>query len=182
MEKIYCNKKEIKVLIIKKDIKHLYLRVKEDHIQINAPKYISQERIKNFICKHFLFIQQKLEEKSYLFGEENALANKELYKELLPKVIEQFLKVYTKKMNLYPSKIGYRFNSSRWGSCSAKNSINFNYYLAKLPKRLIEYVVVHELAHIKHKNHSKEFWKFVEQFLPDLKERKKELREWEKIV
>ena len=69
---------------------------------------------------------------------------------------------------------------SKWGSCSVKNSLIFNYYLAKLPEDIIEYVVVHELAHIKHKNHQKEFWDLVSKFIPDYKERIKRLRKLEK--
>jgi predicted metal-dependent hydrolase len=83
-------------------------------------------------------------------------------------------------MNLHPSRVSFRFNKTRWGSCSYKNSIVFNYYLAKLPEDVIEYVVVHELAHIKHKNHQKNFWALVGEFLPDFKNRLKKLREIEK--
>jgi len=85
-------------------------------------------------------------------------------------------------MNLFPSKVSFRFNKTRWGSCSYKNSIVFNYYLSKLPIELIEYVVVHELAHIEHKNHSKKFWDLVEKYLSDVKIRRKKLREFEKII
>jgi len=73
-------------------------------------------------------------------------------------------------------------NKTRWGSCSAKNTISLNYYLAKLPESLIEYVVVHELAHIKEKNHSAKFWNLVEKYLPDVKKRRKLLREYEKLM
>jgi len=94
----------------------------------------------------------------------------------------EYVKKYSSKMNLYPSKVSFRFNKTRWGSCSAKNNLTFNYYLAKLPYELIEYVVVHELAHIKHKNHSREFWAEVEKYLPDVKKRRKLLRNYEKII
>jgi hypothetical protein len=60
--------------------------------------------------------------------------------------------------------------------------VSFNYYLAQLPYDLIEYVVVHELAHIKHKNHSKEFWKEVEKYLPDVTKRRRDLRKFEKTL
>jgi predicted metal-dependent hydrolase len=76
-------------------------------------------------------------------------------------------------MQLFYTHVGFRKTKSRWGSCSHKNSLSFSTNLAKTDPHFIEYVVVHELAHIKHKNHSKEFWNEVEKFLPDYKIRKK---------
>ena len=61
----------------------------------------------------------------------------------------------------------------RYGSCSGTNSLNFSLYLLDKDERFIDYVVVHELAHIKHHNHSRDFYKFIEQFMPDYKERMK---------
>ncbi len=63
---------------------------------------------------------------------------------------------------------------TRWGSCSAKNGLNFSYRLAMLPLDVIEYVVVHELAHTRHHNHSAAFWSFVAQMLPGYQQK----RDW----
>ena len=89
---------------------------------------------------------------------------------------------WSKRMNLYPSKIGFRRAKRRWGSCSSQNALSFNYYLMKLPLPLIEYVVVHELSHIQEKNHSMRFWALVEQFLPNYKELIEALREFERRI
>ena len=184
MEKVSCSGVDIEFIVVRKPIKNLYLRVKDGFVQINCNKNFSQKYIKEFICKNREFILSKLNSKraDYLFGKECKGANEELYAKELPPTIMPMLENYSKLMQLYPSRVGFRFNKSRWGSCSHKNSINFNYYLAKLPLELIEYVVVHELAHIKHKNHSKEFWRLVEQYMPDMQARRKKLRDFEKII
>lgn len=74
---------------------------------------------------------------------------------------------------------GIRITSaqSRWGSCSANNKLNFSYRLALLPLELVEYVVVHELAHTRHHNHGSGFWKVVGEIMPDHALRRKRLKE-----
>ena len=95
------------------------------------------------------------------------------YRESIEKVIPGLVEKYSKLMNLYPSSIKYRKNKRTWGSCNYKNGLNFNTQLCKFPIEIAQYVVVHELAHIKHKNHSKKFWNLVECYCPDYKEREK---------
>jgi predicted metal-dependent hydrolase len=83
---------------------------------------------------------------------------------------------YSNIMNLYPSSINYRKNKRTWGSCSHKNDLKFNTQLCKFPKSVAEYVVIHELAHIKHKNHSRKFWDLVSIYCPDYKQRENLLK------
>ncbi|WP_457569037.1 M48 family metallopeptidase [Desulfurobacterium sp.] len=64
----------------------------------------------------------------------------------------------------------------RWGSCSGSNSLCFSYRALMLPEEILDYIVVHEIAHIKEKNHSKYFWKLVESILPDFRKRDRWLR------
>jgi predicted metal-dependent hydrolase len=73
-------------------------------------------------------------------------------------------------------KIRVKDQASRWGSCSAKGNLNFNYRIVSLPDDLAEYVVVHELCHIKELNHSRAFWDLVALTVPDHRARRKELR------
>jgi predicted metal-dependent hydrolase len=185
LDKLFFNGVEINYRVVKKPIKNLYMEIKEDFVEIRCNAFVPKVRIERFILKHAEHIIHKLSQKEffYLFGvkyDKNAIDVRELFKEKLPPVVLTYLKEYSIKMNLHPSRVSFRFNKTRWGSCSAKNSLSFNYYLAQLPKELIEYVVVHELAHIKHKNHSKKFWDEVRAFLPDVDERKKRLRMFEK--
>ena len=78
-------------------------------------------------------------------------------------------------MGVMPTHINVTYAKTRYGSCSSKDSISFSYLLMLKPDDLIDYVVVHELAHIRHKNHSPAFYAFIEQFMPDHKERRAQL-------
>lgn len=73
-------------------------------------------------------------------------------------------------------KVFIKNHRSRWGSCSSKGNLNFNYRLLFLPPQLADYIVVHELCHLRHMNHSKKFWELVAVAMPDHKELRKELR------
>lgn len=86
--------------------------------------------------------------------------------------IGDLLQVWSQKMELYPSRVSYRLQKSKWGSCGSNGHISMNWGLITCPKKITEYVVIHELAHLKHQNHSKNFWSLVERYCPDYKERK----------
>ena len=73
--------------------------------------------------------------------------------------------------------ITVRDQKSRWGSCSSRGTLSFNYRLMFAPPRVLDYVVVHELCHLTHMNHSKDFWNMVGQIMPDYKIYKEWLRE-----
>ena len=170
----------IKYKIIRKPIKHLYMEVKDGYVEVRCNKFVSKKFIEEFILKYKEAILKKLKKKYYFLG--NVVDKEVDYKKETPKIILPLVEKHSKIMGLFPSKVSFRFNKSRWGSCSGKNSIVFNYYLAKLPIEIIEYVVVHELAHIKHKHHQKPFWDEVERVLADWKKRRKLLREFEKEI
>lgn len=73
-------------------------------------------------------------------------------------------------------RISVKNQKTRWGSCSKKGNINFNYKIVFLPERLADYIIVHELCHTKQLNHSKNFWNLVAKILPDYKELRKEVK------
>jgi len=104
------------------------------------------------------------------------------YKEKAMGKITPLVDTWSTTMRLVPSYVGYRKAKTRWGSCSARNRISFNYYLMKLPLSLVEYVVVHELAHIRHKNHSADFWGLVGEYMEDYKEREVKIKAFEKVI
>lgn len=179
-------------LLNKNNIKHCYLRViKKDLIQIKANRYFTKNDAKKLIEDKKEWINSRLEreqEKSLnedefmLFGEKKLkkdfnIKNLDIfYKDICKLQIPLFIKKYENLMNLYPSKISYRKNRRTWGSCNIRNELNFNINLAKYPIKIMEYIVIHELAHIKHKNHSKSFWSLVEKFSPDYKNIEKEFK------
>lgn len=84
---------------------------------------------------------------------------------------------YARLMGVEPSGIKITGAEHRFGSCSGKNSLCFSYRLVTYPPEAVEYVVVHELAHIREKNHSKDFYAVVAAVLPDYKQREKLLRQ-----
>ncbi len=80
------------------------------------------------------------------------------------------------------AKICVRDNTSRWGSCSTDGSIYLSFRLLMMPLKIIDYVIVHELAHTKYRGHGKRFWALVKRALPDYEERKRWLRENESVM
>ncbi|MGN1141792.1 MAG: M48 family metallopeptidase [Oliverpabstia sp.] len=94
-------------------------------------------------------------------------------KQILPARIQYYAKI----MGVTYGKVTLREQKTRWGSCSSKGNLNFNWKLALMPDEILDYVVVHELAHRIEMNHSDKFWKIVEEVLPDYRERRKWLKE-----
>jgi len=86
------------------------------------------------------------------------------------------VKELSQKHNLSYKKLFIKNLKSRWGSCSSKNNINLNLHLMRMPENLIEYVILHELAHTKEKNHGKNFWGLLNTLMPDAKLFDKELK------
>lgn len=99
-----------------------------------------------------------------------------------------WLKSYSKKyilnrtaqladeFNFSVNKIKIRGQKTRWGSCSSKKNLSFNFRLMEFRKEVIDYVIIHELCHLKEMNHSNKFWKLIEKYCPDYKSLKKELK------
>ena len=91
------------------------------------------------------------------------------YKVKAQKEIPPLVEKWAERMQLFPTKITFRKTKRQWGSCSAKNALSFNTMMMKLPQNVIEYIIVHELAHISHKHHQKPFWDLVAKHLPEYK-------------
>ena len=184
---IEINKTTVTVkLENKKNIKHCYLRIlKADLIQIRANKYFTIFDAKDLINRKKDWIEAsilKMSKKSLnddeflLLGEKKKYENYKIknidtfYRGEIEKILPQKVDEFSKKMNLFPTSISYRKNKRTWGSCNYKNGLNFNILLMKFPIEVMEYVIVHELAHIKHKNHSKDFWNLVAVYCSNYKE------------
>ncbi len=80
------------------------------------------------------------------------------------------------------NKLSFRHQRTLWGSCTQAKNINLNYKLIFLPVHLIDYILIHELAHTIHLNHSRKFWELVERFIPNYKKCCKELRNTTKLI
>ncbi len=97
---------------------------------------------------------------------------------------EQATRIIAEKIHDYAISLGvelppFRLKNirQRWGSCSHRNHLNFNLRLIMAPIDLVEYVVLHELCHIRHKNHSREFWEVLRELMPDYPERRGRLKQ-----
>lgn len=106
------------------------------------------------------------------------------YSERAEEEVERILKEYSKKLEIAPPVFKIKYQKRRWGSCSADNILRINFQLIMAPSRQLEYVVVHELCHVKEKNHSAQFWKLVEGLMPDYQELRNNLKKdgWKYVL
>ena len=130
---------------------------------------------KAWIEKHLMRVQAQ---------QQTAASIKKLTADEIRQLAKQALEVIPARVQHYASLIGVTYGRitirnqrSKWGSCSSKGNLNFNYRLHYLPQELMDYVVVHELAHRVYMNHSDKFWALVERYIPDYKECQRRLRE-----
>src|SRR3989344_7591097 len=105
-------------------------------------------------------------------GRRDYLKYKEHTRALVKQKLAQYNQVYGFKIN----RVAIKNTKSRWGSCSKKCNLNFNYRLVLLPERLADYVIVHELCHLGEFNHSKNFWKLVAMGMQDYLSVKKQFK------
>ncbi|HOJ09741.1 MAG TPA: SprT family zinc-dependent metalloprotease [Clostridiales bacterium] len=99
------------------------------------------------------------------------------YKQRFAKVAKERIEKYSLQLKTTPCKVVIKNQKTRWGSCSTKGNINLNWRLVMAPIGIIDYVVVHEMCHLRVMNHSKDFWNLVESVLPNYTES----REWLKV-
>ena len=165
--------RNIEYVIIRSNRKTLALEVKRGgEVIVRAPLRMTEQKIVEFLNLRYNWLikaveRQKIRKDNYDIPPEKILELKQKAEEVLPRRVEYFSKI----MNLYPQTVKINLAKTRFGSCSGKNNINFSAFLMMFPIEAIDYVVVHELAHIKYKNHQKEFYDFVKLYLPDYKKR-----------
>lgn len=145
---------------------------KSCNITVRAPFFVSQKEIEAFMAdkkewlEKAIITQREKAKTQKIYSDEEIKNLREKAKKILPEKVKHFSAL----MGVVPAAVKVNSAKTRYGSCSGKNSINFSLYLMDKDERFIDYVVVHELAHIKHHNHSKEFYAFVEKFVPDYKD------------
>ncbi|MBM7616102.1 M48 family metallopeptidase [Alkaliphilus hydrothermalis] len=100
------------------------------------------------------------------------------YRQEASRIIKERLECIGEKTGLWPLSVAIKDQKSRFGSCSSKKNINLNWKLVMAPMEVIDYVVLHELCHLREMNHSKDFWNLVESFMVDYKERRRWLKEY----
>ena len=164
--------------IIRSKRRTLCLQVKRDgSVLVRAPLHTSEKVIKDFVFSHTEWIKKKQElVKNAHIPEDFDKNQVKILKERAKNIIEPILEKYSILMGVSYEKVSINSAKTRFGSCSSRKTLNFSYRLALYPYEAIEYVCVHELAHLTEMNHSKKFWAIVEKYLPDYKERRKLLK------
>jgi hypothetical protein len=176
-KQIKLQNKKVDYLVKKsKRAKRLRLAIYCDgSFVVTAPNGLDTIKIENYILQKAEWVLEKLRimkkrshnpvftkrsDKEYLELRDGALM-------MAQKKVDRFNKVYGFKFN----QIAIKNQKTRWGSCSKKGNLNYNYKIALLPEKSADYIIVHELCHLKEFNHSRKFWNLVERALPDYKER-----------
>jgi len=108
--------------------------------------------------------------------------NREAARAIVAERIAHFMHHYGARHGISVGRVAIRNQKSRWGSCSKKGNLNFNYKLAFMPPPIRDYVIVHEICHIKEFNHGRGFWSLVAETVPDWKKLRKELRRLERGI
>ena len=164
--------------IIRSKRRTMCLQIKLDgSVVVRAPLKMSEKSIKDFVLKHSDWIEKKQElVKNAHIPEDFDKNEKKELKKRAKEIIEPILEYYSNKMGVSYERFSINSAKTRFGSCSSKKTLNFSYRLVLYPYEAIEYVCVHELAHLKEMNHSKKFWQIVEGELPDYKARKQLLK------
>lgn len=170
---------ETKYNVIYSARKTLALEITQElTILIRAPLGIRQDEISAFVAGHQAWIAQglrRMEERKARHPLPSD-AEERVLRAAAQAYIPQRVTYYSEQMGLNPTGIRITSAKTRFGSCSGRNRLCFSWYLMAFPAEAIDYVVVHELAHITHKNHSKEFYALIANYLPDWKERRQLLR------
>ncbi len=168
------------ILKLSKRAKRLRLAIYCDGaVVLTAPRLASQNFINQFVTKNKNWILRKLEgfkpfipRVSIKNSRQDFVKYKDSALALAQSRVEYFNKFYGFKFN----KINIRNQKTRWGSCSKKGNLNFNYKIALLPSWQVDYIIVHELCHLDEFNHSRNFWNLVAKSIPDCLKIRKELK------
>lgn len=168
-------------------VKRLRLTVYPDmRVRLTAPLYTLREEIDDFVKSHRRWLHNAVDRKKerlaanadqpVLTPMERLLEDQKRYQSLMTYLKPRF-EYWRMRMSLPPVRFSIRRMTTRWGSCSSnRRTIRFNLDLAGKPERLIDYIIVHELAHIYHPDHGQAFKTTMDFYMPDWRERQKELK------
>ena len=152
---------------------------REGKLLVRAPRFVSAAVIRRFVAGHedwILAAEARQARRRAEHPEPTEAERRELIKKakaILPGKVAH----YAARMQVQPTRITVTSARTRFGSCSGKNALSFSWRLMTYPEEAIDYVVVHELAHIRYHDHSAAFYDFIASVLPDHKQRRALLRQ-----
>ncbi len=154
--------------------KTVSLKITNEGLTVHAPLGVPKKKLDEIVQKHESWIKTTEErtrrERSFWdsMSDDQIKELRTLAREVLTKKTE----FYSNIMGLKYGRITISSAKTRFGSCSSRGDISYSYRLMAYPKKAVDYVVVHELCHLVHMNHSKDFYALLEKILPDYKERR----------
>lgn len=152
-------------------IKNVYIHIKDGEVIVKAPRRVSKKEIDKIVKSKEEWIKKTLA-KTKIKSEKEKLYTDEEFKTIVEETANELIK----ETGLVPNKVRIRDIKYAWGSCSANKNVTISYKLIYYSKDVIKYVILHELCHLKHMNHSKDFWNLVETYMTNYKEVKKEFK------
>ena len=166
--------------LIRSQRKTLALEITKDcRVLVRAPLHLSQSRINAFVETHSVWISKHLEQQRQQISSAPpppTTVEIEVLKAKARTILPEKVSYWSHRMGVTPTGLKITTAQKRYGSCSGKNSLCFSCFLMQYPEEAIDLVVVHELCHIREKNHGPNFYALLEHYLPDYKERKKLLK------
>ncbi len=170
---------ELPVVIRRSRRKTVSLSVtRQLEVLVRAPLGAPQKLLESLVQSHRGWLEQQMEAQRQRQARQRTLTPEEIgaLKAEAARLLGERVAYFSGQMQVAPTGVKITSAATRWGSCSGKNSLCFSYRTALLPPDLIDYIVVHELAHIRVKNHSPRFYAEVQRYLPDYRERIARLR------
>ena len=165
--------------VIKTDRRTLALQVKKDGtVIVRCPKRTDDRTVEKFVEEHKCWIEAALKKSAEQRDKYPELSDSEAaeLKEEAQRVLPLKVAEAEALTGLKAASVKKKKKKSYFGVCTSENHIRFSYQLMRYPEEAIDYVVLHELAHTVHHNHSKAFWALVEKYMPDYKQRRRLLK------
>ena len=148
-------------------------------VQVTVPLYISYKKATIFVYAKISWIRKQLKKCELVrINHDSQKFPVTLNRQKAKRILEERLDTLAQKHDFHFNRIFIRNQKTRWGSCSSKNNISLNVNLLKLPQELIDYILLHELLHTTIKNHSREFWKSLDDLVGNAKLLDKQLKKY----
>lgn len=169
------------ILTVRPQAKRIKISIGADALmKVSVPRFVPLYLVEDFMKKKEAWVTDALNKahSKKLLAPEDKQDSYEVHKETARKYAHAKVIQYNSFYNFSWKRIAIRNQKTRWGSCSKQGNLNFSYKLVLLPEHLADYIVVHELCHLKEFNHSEKFWNLVAEVFPHYKALRKELNQY----
>lgn len=178
----YLDIEDLKIPIVLNRAKRKTLSVTvtpDGSLLIKAPERMPEMEIERFLGQRRYWIYKQTKHMLETSADKVYRSDEEIIK-----LRQQARVILTDRTDYYKAMVGVDYKrlrigdqKTRWGSCSSKGTISYNWRLILMPEEIMDYVVVHELCHLREMNHSRKFWEYVSKIMPDYESKRKWLKE-----